>query len=319
MVPMSTEELYSDAPRLVNSVQGAAEHAAALGARAISLTGHIPSALGADGLDALQRSCPVAITTGARTTAAAVVLALRALLSVAGRSFSDERVALVGLGRIGGTVVDLVLDSVGLPRTVTLADIYNRAHALRAIEQRLRERCGPGVVSVALGRGAVASEVYEASTIVAATNVPDVLDIAQVRSGTLIVDDSAPHAFNVGATLFRIKQTSDILCTEGGLLRLPDPIAELAYEPEPESPFAKFKNFRCNARDIMGCIFAALLHARFSDEADCGLNPDATLRTHYEWLLQHGVSSPSPSLEGIPIDLAGPLVCPRTTHRRDVS
>lgn len=71
----------------------------------------------------------------------------------------------------------------------------------------------------------VPDKVYDASVIVGATNVPDVLDITRVHQGTVIVDDSAPHCFDVKLAIERAEAKADILFTEGGLLSSPAPLS----------------------------------------------------------------------------------------------
>src|SRR5262249_671062 len=111
---------------------------------------------------------------------------------------------------------------------------------------------------------------YGASLIVGATNVPEVLDIARVRPGTLIVDDSGPHCFAVSQAISRLETQQDVLFTEGGALRSPTPVDELVYAPREwaaELPGDAEDQLRTGwpAGHLMGCVFSGLLSARYPD------------------------------------------------------
>src|SRR5205823_12127012 len=82
-----------------------------LGAGAVSLTGLLPSATdyGRNLVRAVAGQDVPAITTGHATTTATVVLSIRRLLAEAGRDLARERVAFVGLGSVGTSVLRLML------------------------------------------------------------------------------------------------------------------------------------------------------------------------------------------------------------------
>ncbi len=99
--------------------------------------------------------------------------------------------------------------------------------------------------------------------IVGATNVPNVLDIMQVKPGTLIVDDSGPHCFSTEQAIQRFEEREDILFTEGGVLRSPVSMTKIIYLP---TPIQKLMNdaqkeaiFNSNPFNIMGCAFSSVL------------------------------------------------------------
>ena len=75
---------------------------------------------------------------------------------------------------------------------------------------------------------------YQSSFILGAVNIPDIIEVEKLKPNTIIVDDSAPHCFNVEKAINRLNTKSDILFTEGGILRAPYKIKELRYIPKPQ-------------------------------------------------------------------------------------
>ena len=134
-------------------------------------------------------------------------------------------------------------------------------------------------------------ELYEASLIVGATNVAEILDIDRVAPGTIVVDDSAPHAFRSDDALLAARRSSgDILVTEGGLLlaarAAADPGAMSRTSSSPGSgPASSTSLRRADPRLITGCVLSGLLSARFAHlTPTIGLVDRRTALDHYETL-----------------------------------
>ncbi|GAB1823389.1 amino acid adenylation domain-containing protein [Herbidospora sp. RD11066] len=201
------DELAST-PDLASRTVEAVEYAAALGARKVSLAGMIPSLTGY-GFD-VARKTSVPVTTGHAATAVSVVLTVRAAL--AGRGLGDLTVAFVGLGSIGRSSLALLLAVEEQPKRLLLCD----PAAPLGIEV-----CG-------------IDEVYDADLIVTAVSGHDVvLDIDRLRPGTIVVDDSFPHCFDVAKALAR----DDVTVVGGGLLSMPGIERRLAEDvPAPWIP-----------------------------------------------------------------------------------
>ncbi len=199
-LPRLRSRLYDDQSDLVTLILEALEISHRIGARVVSLTGLLPSATNygqaiADVISANDRY-PL-VTTGHATTVSTVVMTIERILREAGKSLAEENVAFLGLGSIGYTTLRLMLHSLPHPKSITLCDIYSKLDHLKKVRDDLiRELKFAGLYSDRRVDGKVPHEVYDAGLIVGATNVPDVLDIEQLRPGTVIVDDSAPHCFN---------------------------------------------------------------------------------------------------------------------------
>ncbi len=272
-LPYTEETLYHDRDRVVRDILAALEISKRLGAKAVAMTGLIPSAT--DAGRAVARALAAepcdgmpALTTGHATTCAAVVLSVERVLEASGRELDAECVAFVGLGSIGVGVLRTMLRCMPHPREIVLCDVYGRAEQLRELREEVVSASGfRGIVYLAPGRGEVSPAVYGASFIVGATSVPDVLDVGRLNPGTIVVDDSAPHCFPVAAAIARFEASADILFSEGGILDVPERVRETAYYPaaigDSES-LAKLIAYLCHdATSITGCVLSGLLTARY--------------------------------------------------------
>ncbi len=273
MLPVFDSELYADTNRLVRHAVEGLELAGSLGARMVSLTGLIPSATdnGRALLAAMvDRDDLPRPTTGHATTASAVVLSIRRALAEAGRDLRDERVAYLGLGSIGYATLRLMMASQPHPSEIILSDLFSKQEMLGTIRKELIAQFGfTGEIRVLSSTGQVPEELYEATTIIGATNVPAVLDVERIRPGTIIVDDSAPHSFRPDAAIERFEKSADILFTEGGVLKSPEPIRQSRYLPPPLdsllSPEAVHALTFYHPLQITGCVFSGLLSSQFEE------------------------------------------------------
>lgn len=273
MLPRFSFELYSDREDIGNLIFEALEIAGRIGARTVSLTGLIPSATdyGCAITKAIagRQNLPM-ISTGHATTSSAVVLAVKRICAESGRNIAQERVGFIGLGSVGISSLRLMLKCLPHPKEITLCDVYTKLSFLEKIRQEIVSDLGfRGVVGIVASQAQVPDEIYEATLIIGATNVPDVLDITRVKPGTLIVDDSAPHCFVSKLAIERFQAQEDILFTEGGVLQSPHPVTRLRYLPrylEKIMSTAEMENFlKGNPFNIMGCVFSSLLSSCFEN------------------------------------------------------
>jgi hypothetical protein len=147
--------------------------------------------------------------------------------------------------------------------------------------------------------------------IIGATNVENVLDVARLAPGTLVVDDSSPHCLNGPAAFARFAQSRDILFTEGGFIRSGAPMPRIVHVPASVTPVMQveipqlfFSLLR--AEDITGCILSALLSARRADlPPTIGLIAPADARTHWKALNELGFTAARLNYEGIYLEPQG--------------
>lgn len=218
-LPLFADELAST-PDLAARTARAVEHAAALGARCVSLAGMIPS-LTAYGFGVLRETDgPTAVTTGHAATAVSVVMTVRAALARTGRELGELVVAVAGLGSIGGSSLELLLaQAAGPPARLLLCDVAGSAPRLRRLADDLTARGLARNVEVHESGPTLPAAVYEADLLVTAVSGGGtVLDVARLRPGSIVVDDSFPHCFDAPTALARMRERRDVLIVGGGLL-----------------------------------------------------------------------------------------------------
>jgi len=296
ILPIFEDELYSDQQKLLQIVVKSLEMAGRIGAKTVSLTGLIPSATdyGRAIAKAIEgRNDLPKITTGHATTCSTVVLTIKKILQISNRSLQGEKVAFIGLGSIGINSLRLMLKCLPHPQSIIVCDIYSKLESLQNLQRELsgdlRFR-GSVQIATSSSSSELPREIYDATLIIGATNVPDILDIKRVKPGTLIVDDSGPHCFSPEQAIERFEKHKDILFTEGGALHAPDPIETVIYLPESiknnmdENLWSAYFE-PTNPLNIMGCVMSSLLSSRFKDmQPTVGLLDLKTCVQHYQGL-----------------------------------
>ncbi|MBJ7295030.1 MAG: amino acid adenylation domain-containing protein [Dolichospermum sp.] len=306
-LPIFEDELYSDPQKLVQMTVEALEMAGRLGAKTVSLTGLIPSATdyGRAILKAVEgRTDLPKITTGHATTCSAVILTIKKILLFSNRSLEQEKVAFIGLGSIGLNTLRLMLKCLPHPSNIILCDVYSKLESIQNIQRELISDLGfRGSIQIATSTLELPPEIYDATLIIGATSVPDILDIERVKPGTLIVDDSGPHCFSPEQAIKRFEKQKDILFTEGGVLLAPQQIETVIHLPEwikNNLNEALWKEYvPTNPQHIMGCVLSSLLSTRFNYmEPTVGLLNLETCVQHYQGLEQLGFQSADLHCEG---------------------
>ena len=314
MLPRFTSDLYADREALSREVAQAATLAGSMGASVLSLTGIVSSATDYGRSVETAPGSPK-ISTGHATTGATVLLAIRWILSEARRRIEGERVAFVGLGSIGRTSLRLMLRCLPHPEAIVLCDVYSKTEDLERLRDEVRASGFGGAIEICGSSGALPDAVYAASLIVGATNVPDILDVDRLASGTLIVDDSAPHCFDAGAAIRRFERSGDILFTEGGLVRFAEPVKETRHVPEAVRAALEPQQLaifgRHTAHEMTGCVYSSLLSA--TDQSlvpTTGLVSAQQCEQHYEALQRLGHDAAALHCEGFVsrYDLAPALI-----------
>src|SRR5439155_10855092 len=173
-----------------------------------------------------------------------------------------------GLGSIGRGTLELMLTCLPHPREIAVREVFGKRDRRGALGQAMRGRLGfRGAVRLLPSRGEARLELYGASLIIGATNVPDLLDVDRLSPGTLIVDDSAPHCFRPSEAFRRLEHAGDILFTEGGVLTASEAIPQLRYLPTGLAPMreAWMEHFPVadDRRVIAACMLSSLRSARF--------------------------------------------------------
>jgi hypothetical protein len=312
LLPQFDYQLYQDPQAVINQTLDALEIARHMGAKMVSLTGLLPSATEygrALTAAAAGRELP-AMTTGHATTTATVVLSIRKALERAGRDLAAEHVGFLGLGSVGMSTLRLMLTVLPHPSRITLCDIYSQRERLVSLVRELVEKFNyRGRIDILESSKEAPAELYDARVVIGATNVTDVLDIARLKPGAVVVDDSAPHCFRTDEAWKRLAEQGDILFTEGGVLTAPADIPQTAYVPAvvgqimDSDPVALIA--QTHPRHITGCILSSVLTLRKPElKATIGLVENAEAELHFRTLEALGYDAGAMHCEGKLLDEA---------------
>ena len=264
LIPIIYEELYHD-NNLAGALQNAIVLAKTCGAKCASLTGLIPSATNY-GLDIKidYENSNFLLTTGHGTTVSAIVLNIEYALASTKRNIELEAIACVGLGSIGLTTLYLMLSVLKHPKKLILCDIFSKRKELENIKHKiLNDFNYKGEVLIAQSlTGELPELIYSNATLlIGATNIPNIVSTTSLKPGTIIVDDSAPHIFDYSSCLKRFKEQKDILVLQGGKLTLPASInffySDIAELASPKKKLEKISRDKSN--EIMGCTLGSIL------------------------------------------------------------
>ncbi|MBL7792292.1 MAG: amino acid adenylation domain-containing protein [Saprospiraceae bacterium] len=297
ILPIFNSQLYQEKHKLEKHLLQALQLSKTVGARSVALTGLLPSATryGLQLQSYLENHpwLPL-ITTGHATTCASVLLNIQKILDIAGRAIENEQVGFIGLGSIGANTLRLMLQVLPHPPRLLLCDLYSASSELANLEKELREvfQFTGEITLVKTAGGHLPSPMYEATLLVGATNSPEVVNISQLTPGTIIVDDSGPHCFNLAEGIKRLEEQNDILFTEGGALKLPQAIQQVLYLPPTLQARLNKENLPIRSDDhtIMGCMLSGLLSSQFRKaEPTVGAFGVTISEKQYQLLLYLGI------------------------------
>ncbi|NED24894.1 non-ribosomal peptide synthetase, partial [Streptomyces anulatus] len=281
-VPLFADELAPGDDLLGHTTRGV-ELASALGARAVSLAGMIPSLTGygfdvlravgttgavttaptgpADRTGSAVPDTPV-VTTGHAATVVSVVRTVHAALDATGQQLGALTVAFVGLGSIGSSSLDLLLTRAEQPPArLLLCDVPGSGPRLKELAENLLDRGLVGSVEVVESDRGLPDTVYDARLIVAAVSGGGaLLDVDRLAPGTTVVDDSFPHCFDTSRAVARMERAKDVLVVGGGLLSA-GPADRRVAEGLPAAAAAGYLAQPLVPDTIASCRLESLLHA----------------------------------------------------------
>src|SRR5205823_3247468 len=132
----------------------------------------------------------------------AMGLTVQSVLSAARRNIRHQRVCFVGLGAIGKATLRTVLSSLDHPEHITLCDVVAKRGDLQRLAHEAKTGFGfRGIIRILTTTGPLPIEAYDADLFIGATNVPNVVAVAELKPGAIIVDDSFPLCFDLNAAL----------------------------------------------------------------------------------------------------------------------
>jgi acyl carrier protein len=309
MLPLRASELFLNPEQTRDLVFRAMQLASQQGSRVMTLTGLLPAATAygkALNLSNGQHSSQ-SVTTGHALTTATIIANLTDLLKRCGRQLETERLAVVGLGSVGRSVLELLFRILPHPRGLVLCDLYVKADDLEALRQRIQDQFHyNGEIDVVAGDAGLPSAVREANLIVSAVDRVGVIDPLELTPGTILLDDSYPPTFDPAVAWRRMDESQDVVIASGGFARLPGPVREAFFVPNSARPFlsaygeenfiAAFQREPC---DYTACVFAGPL--ALQDPAlrpDTGIPTPAALEAFYRAFERYHLTSATPHCNG---------------------
>jgi predicted amino acid dehydrogenase len=309
MLPLRAPELFSKPERTRDLVFRAMELASQQGSRVMTLTGLLPAATSYG--EALKHHngshSDQAVTTGHALTTATIIANLTDLLQRCGRRLEQELMAVVGLGSVGRSVLELLFRTLPHPRALVLCDLYVKTDDLKGLRQKIRDQFNfDGDIEIVVGDGGLPTAVRASTLIVSAVDRADVIDPSHLAPGTILLDDSYPPTFDPALAWKRMSERQDVIIASGGFARLPGPVRETFLVPNSARPFLSaygednfIRAFQREPCDYTACIFAgplALKDAALRPET--GIPTPAALEAFYRAFERYEMASAAPQCNG---------------------
>jgi pyochelin synthetase len=324
MVPrLDTADLYLHRDRLVETIVGGVELGARLGAKNVSLSGLLVSAT--DYARAVQKAVEgrtdlPPITSGHDTTSASVLLVVENMLRLTGRRMENEVLGILGVGSVGKASMQLLLTYLPHPRKLILCDPYaatgdSQRGAVSGIPGRIKKAADEarklgyeGEIEIIGGTSVLPEDFYEATLISADTNAPDIVDVARLRPGTMLVDDSIPPCYDRDAAMARVEEHADVLFGQGDVVRCDTPMQKvfgwppLMYELAGEEGvewFAQNTPDASSTVDITSSVLSNLIVGQPGLGPVSGPSDPARCHRQIEVLRQNGYVGGYPQCDGV--------------------
>lgn len=290
-IPIFESDLFIDQAYTVKEIEAAILRASEFNVQRVTLTGLLPSVCTAPYklFENTKKSLP-RITAGHDSSFITFFFNLEYCLKITKRNITQETLGFLGLGAIGANILKILIKHYEHPKKIILCDLYQNLIKLEFLAELLKnEYHYLGDIIIADSRGQVPTEFYEATTIIGASNTSDILDITQVQSGTLIIDDSTPPALALSDAITRFESQQDVLYIEAGLLKTSYLIQQTISLPKGlDVPL--FKNDDESCFEIAGCILLGLVSHLETDEN--------TFKENYFYLQQLGYRAPRLQFHG---------------------
>ncbi len=198
--------------------------------------------------------------------------------------------AFVGLVSIGSAALELMLSRLPHPRSVLLCDVQGSSGRLAELGARVRRSTGyRGGVAIVEATPTLPSAVYDSGLLVGATSSPGIVEVGRLRPGTVVVDDSFPHCFDVATAVTRMRGAADVLLVGGGLLDC-GPVGRTVHLPPVAASLEGRITGRLPEDGIASCrLESLLLAADPSLPRTLGLVQPSTAASYWEAVEAAGV------------------------------
>ena len=293
VLPIFADTVFQRQAELLDLLEEGLRISRELGAVAASLFNPIPFVTDY-GRRVRQGAMEGRVTTGQGTIGASVLLGLRALRE-AGGCPSTAPMAAIGVHALAAAVIEASLALDPPPERLILADVPERAQALQTLAARLRPRATQIEVQL---EGGLPEACLSARLSYTSVPGPPVVDVARLRPGTLLVDDSIPVGFDAARATARTARDQDLLWRRCTQIASPKPIPLDTVRPKGSISALPPDYFLRSPDTHFRCALAAILMAT-RDDVEPLLRPPTgqDVLLHHAHLVRAGFHAPAPGLE----------------------
>jgi predicted amino acid dehydrogenase len=266
-VPYLDIDAYRDREGLAFALDSARALAHEAGANCVSLMGLLSSATSYGRSLASNETLPP-VTTGHATTIGSIILNIENAAATLNRPLSNERVGFLGLGSIGSATARAWMSVLEHPEELILCDPLHNVLQKRSVAESLAIELAEahgyrGRITVLDSSRTVPDGFYRSTLIFGAANVPAVLDARSLAPGTVVIDDSAPHCFDMASMLGRVTGEQDVVAIEGGMLELDGAVGVDVSEADGDEAANRIGSVTALTQEstLPSCMVSALLLA----------------------------------------------------------
>lgn len=191
----------------------------------------------------------------------AVVKTIQATLAATQQDLSTLTVGCLGVGSIGSGALQLLLAQVGKPTALFLCDLASSGDRLCALAADLCQKFDyNGQVRIIKVDDRLPEELYRADLLIGAASRPNLLEVARLAPGSIVVDDSFPACLDLDQAIARMTTAQDLLVVGGGLLHC-GTVQRTLYLPFSQPTLAQQIAGQLHTDAIASCQVEALLWA----------------------------------------------------------
>jgi len=161
----------------------------------------------------------ISITTGHSCTVVSVVKTIEKLVTELDLDIQNLTVGVAGYGSIGQASLDLLIDKLGVPKKIIIADLAHQIPQLNDKIEGLKKRYRNTIEIIGVA-DAIPKEFYEAQLMIGSSSKGKILKVDHFLPGTILADDSFPHIVDTKDAIKRMKDRKDILIVGAGKINV---------------------------------------------------------------------------------------------------
>ena len=263
-LPLPADELFVlKQEELLDLILNAIKVAEGHGATHISLAGNLSSKTNycysvIKKINSVQlQNKDMVITTGHSCTVVAVIKTIEKVLTELDLNIGDLIVGVAGFGSIGQASLNLLLNKIGRPAKIIIADLASQIPSLKENFKDLQNTY-PNAIEIIAVEGIMPKEFYSANLIIGSSSQGQILDVEEILPGTILADDSFPHIIDTQKAIKRMKNEKDVLIIGAGKINLGKKNRELIGWPISENILKKIL-YKVGDEGLPGCLVESVM------------------------------------------------------------